>query len=146
MKMKLTRRTLLKIFGGGAVSPLLSASGLAQLTDFATRSNDLDEELNIPSQLIFGFEVNWDIYMSRMGGECLAGMEQLGIKVDWATGTATFPEPIDANHNSPGSLRIKKDGDQFCATRPDFINLQESPAGFGPTEPHAILDLLINEQ
>ncbi len=33
---------------------------------------------------------------------------------------------------------ISKDGNQICATLPDFINLQESPAGFGDTEDDAI--------
>ena len=34
------------------------------------------------------------------------------------------------------------DGDQICATLPDFINLQESPAGFGNTEMEALTDLI----
>ena len=29
--------------------------------------------------------------------------------------------------------RIRKDGDKWCATAPNFINLQESDAGFGDT-------------
>ena len=33
------------------------------------------------------------------------------------------------------------DGDSICATKKDFINLQESPAGFGDTEAEAIAEL-----
>jgi hypothetical protein len=36
-------------------------------------------------------------------------------------------------HGGPKS-RVLKDGDAWCAVFPDFINLQESPAGFGGTE------------
>ena len=35
-------------------------------------------------------------------------------------------------HGGPTS-RVFKDGDAWCAVMPDFINLQESPAGFGDT-------------
>lgn len=30
------------------------------------------------------------------------------------------------------------DGNQWCATTPEFVNLQESPAGFGDTPSAAI--------
>lgn len=33
------------------------------------------------------------------------------------------------------------DGDQWCATRTDFVNLQESPAGFGSTKLAAMAQL-----
>ncbi len=36
------------------------------------------------------------------------------------------------DHGGPKS-RVFMDGDQYCAVMPDFINLQESPAGFGST-------------
>ena len=35
-------------------------------------------------------------------------------------------------HGGP-STRAYMDGDAWCAVHPDFINLQESPAGFGDT-------------
>lgn len=38
------------------------------------------------------------------------------------------------------------DGDMICAYRHDFINLQESLAGFGPTEGCALEDLLEKEK
>jgi len=37
--------------------------------------------------------------------------------------------------------KIYKDGNQWCATRKDFINLQESPAGFGDTALEAMAEL-----
>jgi len=42
-------------------------------------------------------------------------------------------------------VRYTQDGDQLCATRLDFINLQESPAGLGSTEMEALVDLERNE-
>lgn len=36
---------------------------------------------------------------------------------------------------------LKMDGDQWCATRTDFVNLQESPAGFGDTALEAMASL-----
>ena len=36
---------------------------------------------------------------------------------------------------------IEQDGNQWCAKRKDFINLQESPAGFGDTALEAMADL-----
>lgn len=35
-------------------------------------------------------------------------------------------------HGGPKS-RVQRDGSAWCATFPDFVNLQESPAGFGDT-------------
>jgi hypothetical protein len=43
-------------------------------------------------------------------------------------------------HGGPKS-RVFRDGNMFCAVFPDFINLQESPAGFGPTEAEARTEL-----
>jgi len=44
----------------------------------------------------------------------------------YSSGLACF------NHGGPAS-RVFRDGDSWCAVMPDFINLQESPAGFGAT-------------
>lgn len=38
-------------------------------------------------------------------------------------------------------LRLFKDGDQWCATYDDFVDLQESPAGFGDTALEALAAL-----
>ena len=38
-------------------------------------------------------------------------------------------------------IRTFKDGDKWCATWSDFINLQKSPAGFGDTKEEAIENL-----
>jgi len=38
-------------------------------------------------------------------------------------------------------IELKMDGDQYCATRRDFVNLQDSPAGFGETALQAFSDL-----
>ena len=40
----------------------------------------------------------------------------------------------DAKHYAEHiGARLYKDGNAWCATRKDFVNLQESPAGFGTT-------------
>jgi hypothetical protein len=38
-------------------------------------------------------------------------------------------------------IRVFRDGNGWCATFDDYINLQESPAGFSGTEIGAIIDL-----
>lgn len=43
-------------------------------------------------------------------------------------------------HGGP-TVRVFMDGDKFCAVKPDFVNLQESPAGFGDTKNEAIKNL-----
>ena len=48
----------------------------------------------------------------------------------------TSTKPV--NYSQDGSLR--------CATRPDFVNLQESVAGFGVTDGQALVDLERNEE
>lgn len=45
-------------------------------------------------------------------------------------------------HGGP-TVRLFMDGDMFCAVNFDFINLQESPAGFGKTKEEAIEQLKI---
>ena len=44
------------------------------------------------------------------------------------------------DHGGPKS-RVFKDGNAFCAVLPDFINLQESPAGFGASPEEARANL-----
>jgi hypothetical protein len=40
-----------------------------------------------------------------------------------------------------GLVRFQRDGDKWCAVLPTFVNLQESPAGFGPTKLDAFMAL-----
>jgi len=44
------------------------------------------------------------------------------------------------SHGGP-SVRTFMDGNQWCAVHPDFIDLQNSPAGFGDTRDAAITAL-----
>lgn len=44
-------------------------------------------------------------------------------------------------HGGPG-IRTYKDGNAWCAVKPDFVNLQESDAGFGNTPEAATKELL----
>lgn len=41
----------------------------------------------------------------------------------------------------PPKPHVRLDGNKWCATNPDFINLQESPAAFGDTPEEAIAAL-----
>jgi hypothetical protein len=43
----------------------------------------------------------------------------------------------------PENMDLKMDGNMWCATYKDFINLQESSAGFGETKDLAIVDLIL---
>ena len=42
-------------------------------------------------------------------------------------------------------ITVDRDGDQWCAKHEDFIDLQESSAGFGDTPIEAITELLIKD-
>jgi hypothetical protein len=46
-----------------------------------------------------------------------------------------WPFPADA-------MCFFRDGDNWCCVRPDFVNLQESPAGFGSTRESAAASLI----
>jgi hypothetical protein len=46
---------------------------------------------------------------------------------------------------SDKTIIIKKDGNKWCAHREDFVNLQESNAGFGD-DPHVALANLVLEE
>ena len=50
------------------------------------------------------------------------------------------------NCDSETRIILKKDGNQWCATYSDFINLQESEAGFGDTQIEAIQELMKNKE
>jgi len=45
------------------------------------------------------------------------------------------------NYAQALGFNLSKDGDKFCATRSDFVDLQNSPAGFGDTALEAISEL-----
>lgn len=51
------------------------------------------------------------------------------------------------NHGGPGEddVRFMLDGNMWMAFEPDFENLQESIAGFGPTQGEALADLIRNK-
>lgn len=53
-----------------------------------------------------------------------------------------------ANPSDPQrtTVQVFPDGNQFCAVRPGFVNLQESIAGFGDTEADAVASLINAER
>lgn len=56
--------------------------------------------------------------------------------------TGYVPGLACARHGGPDT-RIFMDGNAWCAVRADFVNLQESDAGFGPTPEAARLALAV---
>lgn len=42
-------------------------------------------------------------------------------------------------------IQVYLDGDAWCAVKKEFINLQESPVGFGSTPDAAVMDLRSND-
>ena len=48
-------------------------------------------------------------------------------------------------HGGP-NIRVFKDGNQWCAVHPDFVDLQNDPAGFGNTREEAIKALKEKEK
>lgn len=53
------------------------------------------------------------------------------------------PDLCCDHHGGPSAnqIRFVRDGSMWCAFMPDFINLQESHAGFGKTQDLAEMDL-----
>ena len=41
---------------------------------------------------------------------------------------------------------VKRDGNEWCAHRPNFIDMMESPVGFGASADEAICDFLADEE
>jgi len=58
---------------------------------------------------------------------------------------STTVQPVSGKNDrfftAKAAPRVYMDGDQHCAVMPDFINLQESPAGFGASPEAALVDL-----
>lgn len=70
------------------------------------------------------------------GRHCTCGYFERSGNVDFLTNP-------DAKGRTDGEIDLFKDGDKLCAVyRPTFVNLQESPAGFGATETEALTDLV----
>ena len=91
------------------------------------------------------------VYMVFGGHEPLTPQEnanrawiRLGKKMGFDGMTVKPSKKGDIFFTAISNVNVCMNGDQHCATRPDFVNLQESPAGFGNTEEEAIRDL--NEQ
>lgn len=61
----------------------------------------------------------------------------------WGTGPGTSPGLICSY--GPATFNLFLDGNAWCATRDDFVNLQESPAGFGSSRREAILECIKSE-
>jgi len=55
------------------------------------------------------------------------------------------PYPFDEVVDSGNPVRFNMDGNQWCAVRLPFTNLQETPAGFGDTPMQALVDLIHQE-
>lgn len=87
-------------------------------------------------------------YMVVGGREPLSPQEnanrawiRLGKKMGFDGMTVKPSNKGDRFFTASPNVKIKMNGDQFCVTKLDFINLQESPAGFGDTKEEAIKNL-----
>jgi len=69
----------------------------------------------------------WDFLVEA--GTCDVNMDRVN---ELATKWGCSDEDAETYADRAGVI-LSKDGDQWCATRKDFTNLQESPAGFGDT-------------
>ena len=76
---------------------------------------------------VFAGDAQWYIYRCNV---CGSGREEAGV---W-------------HYTIEPTVRFSMDGNMICATRPNFVNLQESPAGFGATPKEAKADLITNEE
>ena len=85
-----------------------------------------------------GAPKSWDMDMCGQIGYVCKRCGTCG----WGPGTS--PGLICSYEN--GDISVEMDGNMWCAKRRGFINLQESPAGFGPTRHEAIDDLLATEK
>lgn len=70
----------------------------------------------------YGNRLPTKVYMRWDGHEWAADGKYAGY----------VPHLACPGHGGP-ETRVFKDGNAWCAVKPDFINLQESPAGFGET-------------
>jgi hypothetical protein len=60
----------------------------------------------------------------------------------WAHGVMELIEEIDRKPSIPHeAVCFFKDGNMWCCVHGDFVNLQESPAGFGKTFEEALANL-----
>ena len=62
---------------------------------------------------------------------------QIRLDNDWRV----HRKDIIREHLKANRFKLFMDGDQWCATYPNFIDLQESPAGFGSTKVEALINL-----
>ena len=77
----------------------------------------------------------WQILVEALA--CGANLERvMELSVKWRC--SDEDALIYALH---AGARLFMDGDKWCATREDFVDLQESPAGFGSTALEALANL-----
>lgn len=53
---------------------------------------------------------------------------------------------MSQEENTQAAVNYTQEGDQICATRPDFVDLASSPAGFGDTQEAALQALELAEK
>lgn len=88
----------------------------------------------------------WSVYPSDRGNAWMIATEALALgadknRIDELAKKWDLTDSDAKIFASRAKLRLFKDGDQWCATFDDFLNLQESQAGFGDTALYALADL-----
>ncbi len=107
--------------------------------NYEMTQKDLDEIMiacaPVPYMVVGGHEPsspqeNANRAWARLGDKM--GFDSMSVKPSSKGDRFFTAEPI---------VNVQMNGNQHCATKPDFVNLQESPAGFGDTREEAIKDL-----
>jgi hypothetical protein len=81
-----------------------------------------------------------EAYGNRLPTRMLRNYASGGVYAEDGGYSGYVPALACPQHGGP-KTRVFLDGDAWCAVHPDFVNLQESPAGFGasPEEARAAL-------
>ena len=80
-------------------------------------------------------EMAWNIVVEGLAaGASKERVKELAVKWNCSNEDAV-------NYADHINAQLSMDGDQYCATRFDFVNLQESPAGFGDSAIEALAAL-----
>ena len=86
-----------------------------------------------------------EAYGNRLPTRMLRNYASGGVYAEDGGYSGYVPALACPKHGGP-KTRVFLDGDAWCAVHPDFVNLQESPAGFGTSPEEARAALLKVQQ
>lgn len=127
---KLCKKHLNRIFAGGDVELKEKARALT----WGGRKLTTDLSLREQKRIRDAFEAG----KAKIIEDPLIPENEMRVEIGDETIVLNFADEIESR------VTYKQDGNQVCAHLNDFVNLQESPAGFGDTEEEALADLRRN--